>query len=425
MGKISPVSIKYNIVAKFVAEGTVDKPDVIGAVFGQTEGLLGEDMDLRELQKNGKIGRINVELESKDGKTEGRIEIPTSLDKAETTIIAATVETIERVGPCDAKITIEKIEDVRGSKREYVLERAKKLFEELSSGVPDSREMESAITTSARVARIQEYGTERLPCGPDMDNEEIIVVEGRADVLALLRYGIKNVIAMNGTSIPKTIKDISQEKSITLFIDGDRGGILIARDVIDNCKIKFIAQAPAGKEVEELTGKEILVSLRAKQPTEEFFQSMKSAERETTRASREMRAPRGGRDGRGFGRAHSRYERTSGHEYREPRAQAEETADIGEVQELSSGQMEKLMKIASALDGTKNACVADSNMEIMRKVSSRNLNALRPSADNFALVVDGIATNSTVKIAERLHCRHLAAKNFSLNIKTKINLISI
>ena len=33
MAKISPVSIKYMIYAKFEADGMVEKPDVIGAVF--------------------------------------------------------------------------------------------------------------------------------------------------------------------------------------------------------------------------------------------------------------------------------------------------------------------------------------------------------------------------------------------------------
>ena len=64
MAKIAPTSIKYMIYAKFEADGAIEKPDVIGALFGQTEGLLGEDMEMRELQKQGKIGRIDEELSS-------------------------------------------------------------------------------------------------------------------------------------------------------------------------------------------------------------------------------------------------------------------------------------------------------------------------------------------------------------------------
>ena len=128
MAKISPVSIKYMIHASLIAEGALEKPDVIGALFGQTEGLLGADLEMRDLQKEGKIGRIEVELERKDRKTFGKIKIPTALDQSETTLIAAAVETIERVGPSDAQIEVENIEDVRGSKRDYILERAKKLI---------------------------------------------------------------------------------------------------------------------------------------------------------------------------------------------------------------------------------------------------------------------------------------------------------
>src|SRR3990167_8719259 len=131
MAKISPVSIKYIIHAKFEAEGTIEKPDMIGAVFGQTEGLLGEDLEMRELQKTGRIGRIEVSTEYEDGKTIGEIEVPSAMDKTETTILAAALETIERVGPSDTKIVIDDIEDVRGSKRDYILERAKKLMERL------------------------------------------------------------------------------------------------------------------------------------------------------------------------------------------------------------------------------------------------------------------------------------------------------
>src|SRR4030043_1871388 len=127
MAKISPVSIKYMIHSNFTAEGALEKPDVIGAIFGQTEGLLGAGLEMRELQKEGKIGRIEVELERSDKRTTGTINIPTALDQSETTLIAAAIETIERIGPCDAQIEVERIEDVRSSKREYILDRAKKL----------------------------------------------------------------------------------------------------------------------------------------------------------------------------------------------------------------------------------------------------------------------------------------------------------
>ena len=156
MAKVSPVSIKYMIHANFTADGALEKPDVIGALFGQTEGLLGADLEMRELQKEGKIGRIEVDLERSDKKTTGRIHIPTALDQSETTLIAAAIETIERIGPSDSQIEIEKIEDVRGSKRDYILERAKKLMKSIE-GSADSREISNEIKDSPRVSDIQDH----------------------------------------------------------------------------------------------------------------------------------------------------------------------------------------------------------------------------------------------------------------------------
>ncbi|MBI2044800.1 toprim domain-containing protein [Candidatus Pacearchaeota archaeon] len=257
MAKISPVSIKYMIHANFVAEGALEKPDIIGAIFGQTEGLLGADLEMRELQKEGKIGRIEVELERSDKRTSGKIKVPTALDQSETTLVAAAIETIERIGPCDSQIEVERIEDVRGNKRE----------------------ISNQIKDSTRMAGINEYGDSKLPCG-DLSEKEIIVVEGRADVLNLLKNGVKNVIAMNGTKLPDEIKQLGKEKDIVLFVDGDRGGKLIAQNVVDNVKIAAIAVAPEGKEVEELTGKEILMQLRKKFSPEEFFFKFKGGRNE-------------------------------------------------------------------------------------------------------------------------------------------------
>jgi len=131
MGKISPVSAKYIVHATIEIEGIVDKPDVVGAIFGQTEGLLGSDLELRELQRSGRIGRIEVNVDTRSGKTNGSIIVPSSLDKAETAIIGAALEIIQRIGPCNAKIQVGSIEDVRVSKRSFVISRAKELLKNL------------------------------------------------------------------------------------------------------------------------------------------------------------------------------------------------------------------------------------------------------------------------------------------------------
>ena len=127
-----PFTVKYVIRAKFGVEGVVEKPDVIGAVFGQTEGLFGTELDLRELQKSGRIARIEIDLRSEKDKTDGSIIIPTSLDRVSTAIIAASIESIDRIGPCQAIVNLVKIDDVRETKRKAIIERAKEILHHLS-----------------------------------------------------------------------------------------------------------------------------------------------------------------------------------------------------------------------------------------------------------------------------------------------------
>ncbi len=263
---------KYLIHAEIIADGVVERPDVVGAIFGQTEGLLGEDLDLRELQKTGRIGRIEVKVESRGGKSFGEIKVPSSLDKIETAILAAALETIERVGPCSAKIKVLKIEDVRASKRRKIVERAKDILRDLFEEPEiESEKIADLVRQAVRAEEVIEYGDEKLPAGPSVDESDaIIVVEGRADVLNLLRHGIKNVIAVEGTNIPKTIAELSKKKTVTAFLDGDRGGDLILKELLQVAEIDYVARAPEGKGVEDLTQKEIVKSLRNKVPVEQL-----------------------------------------------------------------------------------------------------------------------------------------------------------
>ena len=246
MAKISPVAAKYIVHSTIFIEGIVDRPDVIGAIFGQTEGLLGNDLELRELQRSGKIGRIEVNVNTISGKTKGEIIIPSSLDKTETAIVAAALEIIQRIGPCNAKIEVKKIEDIRISKRSFVVERAKVLLRELTDNtLPDSQELSYEVSQSVRMMEVVDYGREKLAAGPSIDeSDEIVVVEGRADVLTLLKHGFKNAISMNGTSCPQTIKDLSRKKTVTVFVDGDRGGDLIIRELLSVSEIDYVCEVP-------------------------------------------------------------------------------------------------------------------------------------------------------------------------------------
>jgi len=268
---------KYVIYADITAEGIVERPDVVGAIFGQTEGLLGSDLDLRDLQKTGRLGRIDVQITSSGGKSSGTISIPSSFDKVETAILAAALETIDRVGPCIAHIAINRIEDVRASKRRYVIERAKRILVEMfDENILETEEITEEIKQSVRVEEIIHLGKDSLPAGPNvLDSDAILVVEGRADVLNLLKYGIKNAVAVGGTNVPPTIPDLCAKKVVTAFTDGDRGGELIVKELLQVADIDYVARAPEGKSVEDMTQKEIVRALRQKIPVEQVLDQYK------------------------------------------------------------------------------------------------------------------------------------------------------
>jgi len=373
MAKLSPISIKYVIKVKFEANAIVEKPDVIGAIFGQTEGLLGEDLELRELQKKGKIGRIEVELEYKDEKTTGIVEVPTALDKTDTTLVAAAIETIDRIGPAEAKFFVIEIEDVREEKRKYIVERAKELLKTLK--IPETREIEEEVKARTSLIEIKEIGKEKLPAG-DIEAKELIVVEGRADVINLIKHGIKNVIALNGIKVPTTIKKLSREKEITLFVDGDRGGLLLAKNVINSAKVAYIARAPEGKEVEELTGKEIFSALRKRIRVDEFLEKFNKFEAKPS---------------------------------------------------LKEKNEEIYKKIKPCLEEAKNTglvFVLDRNCRVIKTFSVKLLNRKISSISGYALVVDGLVTDTIISRAEKKGFEVIAARNFSVKKRYNLNLIS-
>jgi DNA primase len=268
MGSKEKKSSKYIIEASFVVDGVVERHDVIGAIFGQTEGLFPKEFELRELQKSGKIGRIDITLKSEKDRTEGRIVAPSSLDRAETAIIAAAMETVDRIGPCDAKITIEKMSDIRVDKREKIAKRAKELMRDwvVKEGQDISKLLTEVSREDKKVKPVS-YGREKLTATPDISKaKKLILVEGRADVINLLKAGYGGVIALEGVKVPKTIINLVKKKEITAFLDGDRGGDLILKELLQVAKPNFVARAPRGKEVEELEAEEIDRALAAKAP---------------------------------------------------------------------------------------------------------------------------------------------------------------
>jgi len=269
---IDPATTKYMIKANIKADGVIEKSDVVGAIFGQTEGLLGDELDLRELQRSARVGRIEVELESKNGKSTGTITLPTSLDKVETVILAAAFESIDRVGPCKATIRADEVEDVRVARRKMVIERAKELLNKvLAEGKAEGVSIADNVRQAVQVEEIMNFGPERCPAGPNIEKSDaIIVIEGRRDVLNLLKYGIKNVIACGGTNIPQTVVELTKERITTAFVDGDRGGELILKELLQVADVDFVARAPPTREVEEIPQKLVMKALKNKIPAEQY-----------------------------------------------------------------------------------------------------------------------------------------------------------
>jgi DNA primase len=264
---------KYLIHADFLADGVVERSDVVGAVFGQTEGLLGDDLDIRELQQSSKLGRIDVEVRHESGQSVGEITIASSLDRVETATLAAALEAIERIGPSHAAVEVSRIEDVRAAKRRAIVDRAKELLATaFDEGVMDSDAILAEVRESVRVEDITEYAG--LPAGPNVaTSDAVIVVEGRADVLTLLKYGVKNAIAVEGTNVPDAVADLTEGKTVTAFLDGDRGGDLIRRELAQVADLDYVAVAPDGKSVEDLSRSEVDAALRNKVPAAHFAET--------------------------------------------------------------------------------------------------------------------------------------------------------
>ena len=409
MAKISQVSAKYIVHATIEIEGVVERPDVIGAIFGQTEGLLGQDLELRELQRSGRIGRIEVNTETRSGKTAGTIIVPSSLDKAETAIMAAALEIIKRIGPCNAKINVQKIEDVRVSKRNFVVERAKELLKNLTETVlPDSQEIADEVAHSVRMMEVVEYGKERLPAGPAInDSEEVIIVEGRADVLNLLKHGFKNVIAMNGTSVPQTIIQLSRQKTTTAFVDGDRGGDLNVQEMLQVAELDFVTKAPDGKEVEELTKKEIHKCLRARIAAEQAkldFAGKKPMPRPSPSA------PLQGQQSRSFQQRPSRGP-APGRQPFQRQAPPPRLASRAPPRspQIADNEKKTFKQMLEDLIGTKGAYILDAKLNILGKVPIPELTTTLKSLSSgvYAIVMDGAVDKDVVEAAERSNAKYL------------------
>jgi DNA primase len=403
---LDPSTTKYLIKAKINADGVVEKPDVVGAIFGQTEGLLGDELDLRDLQKSGRMGRIEVSISSERGKSSGEIRMPSSLDQVETCILASALETIDRVGPCKAKIKVGAIEDVRQVKKKQIVERAKSL---LTSLMEESKSTSGDLTSSVReaiqVEEIVSYGKDKSPAGPNVSTSDaIIVVEGRSDVLNLLKYGIKNAVAVEGTNVPPTIQDLASERVVTAFVDGDRGGELILRELLQTIELDFITRAPRNREVEELTQKQIIKALRNKVPVDQYVEMYgltglvpkEGLDEPSPKPSKSSRKDRKGKD--------------RAKQPKEDRPRKEPVEDKPQV-ELTDDQ-QVYVGILKKLSGRLKANIIDPKGEVIQELDVKDLTStlkgFRKKVN--AVVFDGVITQRLLDIAVEKEVKDVVGK---------------
>ncbi|PWB56059.1 MAG: hypothetical protein C3F06_01700 [Candidatus Methanoperedenaceae archaeon] len=430
---------KYIIHATIKADGVIERPDVVGAIFGQTEGLIGADLDLRELQKSGRIGRLEVNIKSNMGKSAGTIDIPSSLDKVETAVLAASLETIDRIGPCISNISVVKIEDVRSSKRKQIVERAKQvltaMFDEM---LPESQEIIDEVRQSVRIEEMTTYGKDNIPMGPNvLDSDAIIVVEGRADVLNLLRYGIKNAIAVGGTNVPQAVADLCKKKTVTAFTDGDRGGELIIKELLQVADVDFIARAPDGKGVEELVQKEVVKSLRQKIPVEQAFDYYQVGKKRRIAILAATRKKAGKGEPIVPEEAETKREEPAENEPvaepERPRTRAEprpENRFESRAEHREEPRFEKEVKESpfqehiTDLSGTLSARFLDENNNAINEVPVRDLaTALKEANGNIKCVVfDGVITQRIVDIAAEKGIENLVGAKMGNIVKSPASI---
>jgi DNA primase len=321
------------------------------------------------LQKTGRIGRIEIDLHSKNDRTTGTITVPTSLDRVSTALIAASIESINRVGPCSAKVSLEKIEDIREARRKVIVDRAKEILHKWNiESMPNVDEVYKQISNTMKIGKVEKYGPDELPAGPELESsKEIIVVEGRADVINLMRCGLLNTVALEGAKIPESIKKLTKDKEATALLDGDRGGDLILKELLQVTNVRYVSRAPRGKEIEECNCKEIAEALDSRVLVSELYKSKR------------------------------------------------ERPKIEVPEEVS--------KIAETLQGTLEAVLLNEKLKQTDRLPVSQLaEKLQEAKDIDTVVFDGIITQRIVDIAGEKNIKRIVAARVSEAVKPALNV---
>ena len=388
--------VKYHVKLKFEVDGLVEKADIIGAIFGQTEGLLGPEMNLNELQKVSKVGRIEVNVDTRSNMAKGDAVIPMSTDISTAALIAAAIESIDKVGPFQAKFGLSGIDDIRAIKKKVIVDRAKKIVQEWATKtISEGEEMLKDVYDASKPGKLTAFGKAQLACGTGVfDSDWIILVEGRADVINLLRAGFDNAIAIEGAKIDETIIKLTEGKKVIAFLDGDRAGDLILKELHGVVNIDKVLRAPTGREVEECTPLEIAEILKegmlfaganGQEGRVIIPQQQQPERRQNTKRDRQEQ---------GMGEEREIQVNSGGSSV----TVSEDNADI----------LSAVKEVYPQINETLEAVVLDGSMKILLKVPvSDVVKKLDRTEGAKLLVLDGIVTQRLVDAADKVGIEYI------------------
>lgn len=375
--------VKYHVKLKFEVDGIVEKADIIGAIFGQTEGLLGPEMNLNELQKVSKVGRIEVNVDTKSNTTKGDALLPMSTDISTAALISAAIESIDKVGPFQGKFLLVGIDDIRAIKKKVIVDRAKKIIQEWATKtISEGEEMLRDVYDASKPGKLTTFGKAQLACGTGVfESPYIILVEGRADVINLLRAGFDNSIAIEGAKIDETITNLTSGKKVIAFLDGDRAADLILKELQGLVKIDKVFRAPTGKEVEECTPLEISEILKDVAET----------------ASEQLEAPVQQQQQKSIRKPRTNGNNSSASAYQEvSHSNTHNSEKVNDDPQITSAVKEVYPQINETLE----ALILDNSMQVLLKVPVSEIIKRLDSLEGARfLVMDGIITQRLIDAA--------------------------
>ena len=375
--------VKYHVKLKFEVDGIVEKADIIGAIFGQTEGLLGPEMNLNELQKVSKVGRIEVNVDTKSNTTKGDALLPMSTDISTAALISAAIESIDKVGPFQGNFLLVGIDDIRAIKKKVIVDRAKKIIQEWATKtISEGEEMLRDVYDASKPGKLTTFGKAQLACGTGVfESPYIILVEGRADVINLLRAGFDSSIAIEGAKIDETITNLTTGKKVIAFLDGDRAADLILKELQGLVKIDKVLRAPTGKEVEECTPLEISEILKDVAETANEQLDAPVQQQKSTRKPRTY----------GNNNSASAYQEV-------PHSNTNNDENVKDDPQITSAVKEVYPQINETLE----ALILDNSMQVLLKVPVSEIIKRLDSLEGARfLVMDGIITQRLIDAAYR------------------------